>query len=212
MERKLITCSAAYYDLYLPNPRKRPAKSPLIIGLHGYSGNKESMMRLLRKINETDFALAAIDAPYRFFLPPKDGQASGKVGFCWHTSYRPEDSIALHHDILHGVIQNCVSAGIDPARIFLLGFSQPVSLNYRFVFTYPEIIHRVWSLFAAAYPETLNKRLIARRRRRSYISPPSAMNFIRRSVRGSSRRASPLTRRIWNFACTRPRIFSLGDR
>src|SRR5262249_22424392 len=128
MEQKLIAQITVYYELYTPASPKRPATPyPLIIGLHGYAGNKESMMRLLRKINATDFALAAVDAPYRFFAPPKDGQPSGKVGFCWHTPYHPEDSIALHHHLVREVIKNCsADSAIDAERVFLIGFSQVV--------------------------------------------------------------------------------------
>lgn len=101
-------------------------------------------MRLLRKINETDFVLAAVDAPYRFFVPPKEGQPPGKIGFCWHTGYHPEDSIALHHAIVQDVIHDgAAAAPVDTERVFLLGFSQVVSLNYRFAFTYPDLVRGV---------------------------------------------------------------------
>ena len=51
-----------YYDLYVPDQEtERPR--PLVIALHGYEGNKESMMALARKINSRDFMIASVQGP-----------------------------------------------------------------------------------------------------------------------------------------------------
>jgi phospholipase/carboxylesterase len=52
----------------------------------------------------------------------------------------PENQ-AVHHEFVRRVIRE-VSARhpVDPRKIFLLGFSQSVGLNYRFAFTYPNAI------------------------------------------------------------------------
>lgn len=144
MERRLTTQTHVYYDLYVPDGYRKNRKYPLLMALHGYSGNKESMMRLAKKINNTDLIIASLNGPYRFFIPPKNGQPVAKVGFGWHTNYHPEDSIALHHKTILDAIADVSSLyRVDRKNIFLLGFSQPVSLNYRFILTYPELIRGV---------------------------------------------------------------------
>jgi phospholipase/carboxylesterase len=144
MERQLTAQTQVYYDLYLPDGYRKSRNYPLLIALHGYSGNKESMLRLVKKINDTDLIVASLNGPYRFIMPPKNGQPSAKVGFGWHTHYHPEDSIALHHKMILAAIADVSSLyRVDRKNIFLLGFSQPVSLNYRFILTYPKLIRGV---------------------------------------------------------------------
>jgi len=48
-----------YYDLYVPDDNASTPK-PLVIALHGYEGNKESMMALMRKVNDHDFIIASV--------------------------------------------------------------------------------------------------------------------------------------------------------
>ena len=58
IERATEQRTQLYYDLYVPDDNA-PAPKPLVIALHGYEGNKESMMALMRKVNDRDFIIAS---------------------------------------------------------------------------------------------------------------------------------------------------------
>src|SRR5262252_1795352 len=119
-----------YYDLYVPdgdstNPR------PMLIALHGYEGNKESMMSLAQKINSKDFIIASVQGPNAFFVRSESDPSSQKIGFGWMMRYKAQETISLHHQTLLSIIEEtATSFAIDHRSIFLLAFSQSVALNY----------------------------------------------------------------------------------
>ena len=119
-----------YYDLYVPAGN---TPKPLIIALHGYGGDKSSMLRLMRNINEQDFVIAALQGPHQHMIIPKTPAEKLKIGFGWLTNYKAAESVALHHRNVRQIIATLIKDGIaDPANIFLLGFSQAVGVNFRF--------------------------------------------------------------------------------
>ncbi|HVF90922.1 MAG TPA: hypothetical protein VNH22_12715 [Blastocatellia bacterium] len=132
-----------YYDLYVPEVSSdRPA--PLIIGLHGYEGNKESMMALARRINSRDFVIASLQAPNGFFVQTGDDKAMPRIGFGWMMQYKAHETISLHHRTVLSIIDEAASQhSIDRNAIFLMAFSQSVALNYRFAFTHPNLIRGI---------------------------------------------------------------------
>jgi phospholipase/carboxylesterase len=130
-----------YYDLYDPGGNK---PKPLIIALHGYGGDKTSMMRLMRRINERDYLIAALQGPHQhMIIPPGESRQLG-YGFSWLTNFKPEESVAIHHRLVREIIERLTSSGeADPNRVFLLGFSQAAAVNFRFAFTNNELIRGV---------------------------------------------------------------------
>lgn len=125
-----------YYDLY--KPAGAQAK-PLLIALHGYGGDKTSMMRLARRINERDFVIASLQGPHQHLVMPTKESTQLGYGFGWLSNFKPEESIRLHHRLLDGIIDELTQAGtIDARRVFLLGFSQAVGVNFRYAFTHAE--------------------------------------------------------------------------
>lgn len=131
-----------YYDLHIPEDAQS-TQLPLIIALHGYEGNKESMMALARKINSQDFAIASVQGPNSFFL--REGEESRpKIGFGWMMQYKAEETIRLHHETLLAIIkQTQAEYNTSSSAVFLIAFSQSVSLNYRFAFTHPGLVRGV---------------------------------------------------------------------
>ena len=130
-----------YYDLHLPAVA---APHPLLIALHGYGANKRQMMREARLIVPEDFAIVSLQGFHQHLKEPKEKGGPLRYGFGWLTNFHTEDSISLHHRALIDLIDSLVDKNIaDRERIFLLGFSQSCALNYRFAFTYPEILHGV---------------------------------------------------------------------
>lgn len=132
-----------YYDLYVPEGGFAGPR-PLLIALHGYEGNKESMMGLAQKINSDDLIIASVQGPNSFFVRSESEPARPKIGFGWMMQYKAGETIDLHHRTLLAVIEQIAADhAVDRQAIFLLAFSQTVSLNYRFAFTHPGVVRGV---------------------------------------------------------------------
>jgi len=130
-----------YSDVRIP---EGDGRRPLLIGLHGYGGEKGGMMRALARIGGDALALASVQGPYPHIAGPRDPGKPLGYGFGWITSFRPDDAIAIHHAALDRLIERLVADhGVDPGRIFLLGFSQSVAINFRYAFTRPERLRGV---------------------------------------------------------------------
>ncbi|HEY0082956.1 MAG TPA: dienelactone hydrolase family protein [Pyrinomonadaceae bacterium] len=134
LERTLDARVKLYYDLHAP---AATTPAPLLIALHGYGSNKNWMMREARHIAPDGFAVAALQGAHQHLKEPREPGAPLRYGFGWLTNFHPEDSVAVHHRALLDMIEQLTGEGIaDPARVFLLGFSQTCALNYRFAFTH----------------------------------------------------------------------------
>jgi predicted esterase len=144
IERRVVQLFPLYYDLYVPeggNPK------PLIIALHGYGGDKSSMMRLMRRIlrnGEQDYAVACPQGPHQHLVMPTEESPNLGYGFGWLSNFKPEESVAMHHQLIHEIIKTLTSSGIaDAGRVFLLGFSQASGANFRFAFTSGDLVRGV---------------------------------------------------------------------
>ena len=126
-----------YYDL-------RPATvspAPLLIALHGYGANKRQMMREAQQLAPEHFAIASLQGFHEHIKPPREPGGPLRFGFGWFTNFHAPESIAVHHKAVRDLIKILADEGVaDPARVFLLGFSQACALNYRFAFTHPEYV------------------------------------------------------------------------
>ena len=75
---------------------------------------------------------------------PKEEGGPLRFGFGWVTNFRPEESIAIHHQAILDLIGKLVEESVaDPERIFLLGFSQSCAVNYRFAFTHSNLLRGI---------------------------------------------------------------------
>lgn len=116
------------------------AQTPLVLALHGFGANPESMLHLTARLFDRPPVIASLQGPNQFFLSPD----TRNVGYGWITSRRPGESIRLHHDmVLHVADEVGDEFGIPRERRVLVGFSQSVSLNYRFVATCPDAVRGV---------------------------------------------------------------------
>ncbi len=138
-ERTLAAEVKLYYDLDVPF--ERSGACPLLIALHGYGDNKTWMMREARRLAPQGFAVAALQGFHQHLKKAKQDGAPLGYGFGWLTNFRAWESVAVHHHALLNLIETLVSEGVAlREQIFLLGFSQSVALNYRFVFTHPNVV------------------------------------------------------------------------
>src|SRR5690349_9974576 len=140
VDRALEARINLYYDL-------RPgtsAPAPLLIALHGYGANKRYMMREAQLMAPEHFAIAALQGFHQHIKEPREAGGPLRFGFGWLTNFRSDESVALHHRAVIDLIEMLAEEGIaDPARVFLLGFSQSCALNYRFAFTHPDRLRGV---------------------------------------------------------------------
>ena len=127
-----------YYDLFVP---EGATNAPLLIAVHGYGAHKRYMMREAQAVVPADFVIASVQGPHQHFRPTENGY---RIGLGWLTEHKPEEYIRLHHEFLIRVIDKLTDDGvIDPARVYLYGFSQSCALNFRFAFTYPEVARAI---------------------------------------------------------------------
>jgi predicted esterase len=113
----------------------------LALTLHGYGSNPDVMLRLTRTMLGDGHVIAAVQAPSQFFA---SNSPDGAVGYCWTTHAHSASSVRLHHEmLLHVWGELGARFGLGASRRLLVGFSQPVGLNYRFAATHPEEVRGV---------------------------------------------------------------------
>lgn len=140
IQRSVAAKINLYYD-WLPSAS---ARAPLLIALHGYGAGKWHATREAKLIAPEGFAIVSLQGPHQHLREPKQPGGPLRFGFGWLTSFRPEESVAVHHGALLDIIGSLDAEGaIDPESIFLLGFSQSCALNYRFAFSCPEVLRGV---------------------------------------------------------------------
>jgi len=140
VERLLSAEIKLYYDLHKPDA----FPAPLLIALHGYGANKRQMMREAKQMAPAHFAIVSLQGFHQHMKEPKEPGGPLRFGFGWVTNFHPEDSVAVHHQALLDLVRGLVTEGVaDAEQIFLLGFSQACALNYRFAFTYPDVLRGV---------------------------------------------------------------------
>jgi phospholipase/carboxylesterase len=124
-------------------PDQVGAETPLVVALHGFGANPESMLHLTGRLFSSSAVIISLQGPNQFFL----GQTTQNVGYGWTTSRRPAESIRLHHEmLLHVLAEAGREFSIPPERRLLVGFSQSVALNYRFAATHPAAVRGVLAI------------------------------------------------------------------
>ncbi|HEY2847931.1 MAG TPA: hypothetical protein VGI80_08935 [Pyrinomonadaceae bacterium] len=127
-----------YYDLQVPEGAKY---APLLIAVHGYGAHKRYMMREARGVAPENWVIASLQAPHPHYRQTNDGY---RIGFGWLSDHRPEDDVGLHHKFVLDVVERLDAEGvIDREQIYMYGFSQACALNFRFAFTYPDVLRGI---------------------------------------------------------------------
>lgn len=166
------------------------ARTLLAVALHGFGQTAETMLPLTEKLVGRQHVVASLQGPNQFFLSGEAGRP-GEVGYCWATSRHAPGSIRLHHDmVLHVLNEAGREYGIPPERRLLVGFSQPVSLNYRFVATCPDAVRGVIGLcggiptdWETASYKTVKSSVLHIARREDEYYPPAATELYAEKLR-----------------------------
>src|SRR5262245_59850356 len=137
MERRTFSARLDCHYI-LDAPEIPSAESVLAVVLHGYGQNAEMMLHLTRGLLGPAHAIASIEAPHSFMLADRP-KAGAQTGFNWGSQAHHAETVRLHHEMVLYVLDDAGRAlGIMAFRRLLVGFSQPVGMNYRFVGTYPD--------------------------------------------------------------------------
>jgi predicted esterase len=119
IERAVAAQINLYYDLILP--QSQPA--PLLIALHGYGAGKWHASREAKLIVPEGFAIASLQGPHQHLREPKQPGGPLRFGFGWLTSFRPEESVAIHHRALLEIIESLAAEELSMRReSFCSGF------------------------------------------------------------------------------------------
>jgi len=111
----------------------------LVIALHGYSSNPEAMLRLTTILLGEQHRIASLQAPNQHYVTDGLPTPQAVAGYNWGIRQHWESSVRLHHDMVRRLLESLRQRfQIGPERCLLVGFSQPVGLNYRFVGTHPD--------------------------------------------------------------------------
>ena len=146
LEPRHITLPLSYrYTLFVPGSTVQP--KPLLVCLHGYGQSGRDSLAFGRRVRE-DWPVAALQAPHPHH---KFGKGARGTGFGWVSDVEPAEDVENHHRFLLEVIERAHREGVtDAPRAFLFGFSQSVSLNYRFAAAHPERVRGVVAVAGAA--------------------------------------------------------------
>lgn len=138
-QREVLVTRPARYLLSRPEDQGRRL---LVLALHGYGMRSEIMLRLTKGLFRQQPVIASLEGPNSFFL---EGPApDGRVGYNWGTPETTAFHWRVHHDILLALIPALQQEfSIGPGRTLLVGFSQPVGMNYRFAATYSGLVRGV---------------------------------------------------------------------
>jgi predicted esterase len=145
MEKFLIAPVRCYYELEMPHASRRRKRWPLLVAMHGYEGNKDSMMRVAHRIADGRMVVISLQGPNQFFRRRGEGEPKDfPVGFGWGTTYKMEDSIRVHHRNLQALVTLAAQKyHADRRRVFLMAFSQACAYNYRYAFSHPRDVRGV---------------------------------------------------------------------
>lgn len=122
----------------LHTPESLGQDSLLVLTLHGYGSNPEDQLRLTKLLLGERHVIASLQAPNQHYANAGMPHAQSVAGYNWGIRPHWEASVRLHHAMVRQAFGELRSRfQLGPERCLLVGFSQPVGMNYRLVGTYP---------------------------------------------------------------------------
>jgi phospholipase/carboxylesterase len=136
-------------------PTRGAGAPPLLILLHGIGSNEEDLMGLEPYLDER-FLIVSARAPFSY----------GSGGYAWFEIQWMPDRIAIDRaqaqqsrELLVRFIGEAVAAyGADPARVYLMGFSQGAMMSGWVALTQPELVAGA-TLMSGRVPEELRDQI-----------------------------------------------------
>ena len=126
----------------LSQPTSVDERTLLVVTLHGYGMRPDVMLRLTRGLFREEPIIASLEGPNSFFLGQQGPDTN--VGYNWGTPETTEFHWKVHHEFLLTVVPVLQQQfGLGPERTILVGFSQPVGMNYRFAATHTGLVRGI---------------------------------------------------------------------
>ncbi len=125
MHGKMQIAHTVYFSVQVPD---HDGPWPALIVLHGFGQVAAEFTKIFSPLAERGILVAAPQAPHQYYKNLADRQ----VGFSWLTRYERDQSIHDFVNYMEKFYDLLAHAHrLDPQRIFILGFSQGVSMAYR---------------------------------------------------------------------------------
>jgi predicted esterase len=120
-------------------PERVDPGSVLVLALHGYGSNPQDMLRLTTGMVGERHIVASLQAPNQHYLNQAQLGVEPVIGYNWGVRDHWGSVVRLHHEMVREVLAALRGRfQIPAAQCMLVGFSQPVGLNYRFAGTWPD--------------------------------------------------------------------------
>ena len=121
----------------LHTPEVVDDRTVLVLALHGYGSNPETMLRLMTPLVGIRHIVACLQGPNQHYQTAPAANAT--AAYNWGIRDHWDSSVRLHHEMVTRTLETLRNRFRLPReRCLLAGFSQPVGLNYRFAGTFPE--------------------------------------------------------------------------
>ena len=116
--------------------RQGPKDSPLLLLVHGYGSNEDDLFSLVPYLDDR-FTAVSVRAPHAY--PP--GYGWYDISFTDRGILRDETRIEGSAATLETFLGEAVETyGADPARVFVLGFSQGAAMALQLLLTRPNLL------------------------------------------------------------------------
>jgi predicted esterase len=115
-----------YYTVHAPEGN---GPHPVLIVLHGFGQRADEFIKVFETLPSRGILVAAPQAPHHFYpqFPRRE------VGFSWLTRYERDQSVADFIGYMRQFVELLRNEhAADLTRLYVLGFSQGVSMAYRF--------------------------------------------------------------------------------
>lgn len=117
---------SAYYAVQAPEA-EASASPTLVIAIHGYGQSCKGFIKNFEPLLRHPYLVVAPQGPNQFYWERR------RVGFAWVTRYMFEDTLGDNLAYLDRLVREVRGEhSCDPARIFLVGFSQGAVMACRF--------------------------------------------------------------------------------
>ncbi len=125
IDGKMQISHTVYYSVQEP---EQEGPHPLLIVLHGFGQVAGQFIKVFEPLAKKGILVAAPQGAHQFYTRQKKGQ----VGFSWLTRYERDQSVSdfvAYMEQFYRLLQE--TCEVESQRVFLLGFSQGVSMAYR---------------------------------------------------------------------------------
>ncbi len=131
--------ATGYFRLHVPE-RLPDGPVPLLVAVHGYRQPPQRMLDYAVSVAPKDAIVVAPEGPSAFYGPRVRERAIGRrIDYGWIADPRRPDSEKRNRDLLAQAFAYVEGRhAIDPARTWLMGFSQGVGVATDFFVHHPE--------------------------------------------------------------------------